>query len=90
MPADSDSNDSSGSATTRAGIKKDLLKADYERSQALYDTFVKRVQELNSVSDFSGYSTQAIAAPETGTPLVPSQRRRLEATVAMVNSLATL
>jgi len=53
-------------AATRTGINKDLLKADYERSQVLFDTIVKRVQELSSLSDFSGFRTEELAAPEPG------------------------
>jgi polysaccharide biosynthesis transport protein len=53
-------------AATRHAIKKDLLKSDFERSQILYDTIVKRIQELSSLSEYSGYSTQEIAAPEFG------------------------
>jgi polysaccharide biosynthesis transport protein len=53
-------------AAIRHGVQRSLLEADVQRSQVLYDTIVKRVQELNSLSDFSGYYTQRIAPPEPG------------------------
>ncbi|MCC6421763.1 MAG: polysaccharide biosynthesis tyrosine autokinase [Gemmataceae bacterium] len=47
-------------------VQDELFRKDIARTQALYDTIVKRLQDASLVKDFGGYDARAIAAPGSG------------------------
>jgi succinoglycan biosynthesis transport protein ExoP len=46
--------------------KEQSLRQDLERSQVLYESIIKRLQEVDAVKDYAGYNTQVLAQPERG------------------------
>lgn len=44
----------------------DYHRTGIERSRILYESIVKRLQELDTVKDFGGFNTQSIGYPEPG------------------------
>ncbi len=44
----------------------DMHRKALDRSQLLYQSIIKRLQELDTVKDYGGYNTQVISEPEKG------------------------
>jgi polysaccharide biosynthesis transport protein len=52
------------SESTLHEIEDESLRADIERSKLLYESIIKRVQEIDSVKDFGGYNMQVLEPPQ--------------------------
>jgi len=47
-------------------IQEESHRQGIERSKLLYESIVKRLQEIDTVRDYGGYDTQVLAQPEIG------------------------
>ena len=52
-------------------VQDEAFHAGIARSQQLYDSVLKRLQEVDIVKDYGGYDAQTIAAPSRGTEVGP-------------------
>jgi polysaccharide biosynthesis transport protein len=52
-------------------LQNETLYGEYVRTKQLYDTTVKKLQEINLVKDMSGISTMVLAAPSGGRKVAP-------------------
>lgn len=62
-------------------VKDESFQRDIERTEALYDVVVNRLQEASLVKDFGGFETRVIAPPRLGEKVGPSRRIILPASM---------
>ncbi len=55
-------------------LKDESYRRSIERTEALYDVVVNRLQEASLIKDFGGFETRVIAPPRLGTKVSPSRR----------------
>jgi capsular exopolysaccharide synthesis family protein len=55
-------------------LKDESYRRGIERTEALYDVVVSRLQEASLIKDFGGFETRVIAYPRIGTKVGPSLR----------------
>jgi capsular exopolysaccharide synthesis family protein len=55
-------------------LKDESFRRNIERSEALYDVVVNRLQEASLVKDFGGFETRVIAPPRLGEKVSPSRK----------------
>jgi capsular exopolysaccharide synthesis family protein len=55
-------------------LKDERYRRSIERSEALYDVVVSRLQEASLIKGFGGFETRVIAPPQEGTKVAPSRR----------------
>jgi capsular exopolysaccharide synthesis family protein len=52
-------------------VEDDMLRRELDRTQLLFDTIVKRLQDVDMVKELGGYEARVIAAPEEGQLAAP-------------------
>ncbi len=57
---------------TRYEIQDEMFKAEIQRGQLLYETIIKRLQDLSLYKDVGGYDARVIAPPGIGRKVAPS------------------
>jgi succinoglycan biosynthesis transport protein ExoP len=58
-------------------IKDDAFRKDIERTQLLYDGIIKRLQEVDLIKDYGGYTTQIVSPATAGVQVEPKVVRIL-------------
>jgi capsular exopolysaccharide synthesis family protein len=58
-------------ALTDSEIEDETFRKDIERTQVLYDGIIKRLQEVDLVKDYGGYSTQIVSPATIGVQVEP-------------------
>jgi capsular exopolysaccharide synthesis family protein len=62
-------------ALTDYEIEDETYRKDIERTQLLYDGIIKRLQEMDLVKDYGGYTTQIVSPPTRGVQVEPKTYR---------------
>ncbi|MCA9140267.1 MAG: polysaccharide biosynthesis tyrosine autokinase [Planctomycetales bacterium] len=62
-------------------VKDESFQRNIERTEALYDVVLSRLQEASLVKDFGGFETRVIAPPRIGEKVSPSRRIILPASM---------
>jgi polysaccharide biosynthesis transport protein len=57
--------------SVNAGIQEDAYRTDIGRHQQLFDSVVKRLQEMSLLKDFGGFDAQSISPPGAGWKVSP-------------------
>ncbi len=55
-------------------LKDESYQRNIERTEALYDVIINRLQEASLVKDFGGFEARVIAPPRLGTRVAPSRK----------------